>query len=819
MNTFSISFLQSLMARILPTASARSFADLASRGMVAMGLLICLAIVVRHTSGNGSYLSPKTPAPYAPPITTVAVSAHRRRELEGAGNSRVDSSIRAASYARFSSALQDESSNADQQRKCREKAGTNGHEISTSLEFSDSAVSGTKLQREGLDALLAAAKAGEIDVLYFHSLSRLSRESVITLPLLKQLVYNYGVRVISVTEGIDSNDTAWELIAHIMSIVHEQYLKDLAENVLRGQEGAVEAGFSVGDYCFGYTSEPIPGSERGRRGRNPKPRKMYIFDSAKVAWVSRMFHWFVHERRSISWITRELNRLGAPKDHRATTKEWRHQYVTGYLQNRKFLGWWLWGATRNVRDPLTGKIRQVDRDPSECEKWLRHFPHLQVIDDETFEEAQRFLKINQETCAGNRTEKGKFNGSSSDVNANHPRHLLSKLIQCGGCGRKMIVGGRNGKYLFCPGYRMGVCTCQTQLRRDLAERMILDQVGERIAANAPWQQQVLRETLASWKTVEDTVPSELAAARQNLAEVERKITNLLDRIEAGHGGPELDERLSQRREERRGFAERVERLSQVDENRPPQPTASWVVEQLGKLNEVLRNATPAAAHALRDLVGGVIVVDEIREPGRKRFYLQGRFTIASSEIATTLPGSTSHGVAQEVPDGLAEEVVIDFREPQTIVVESEQAKLLYDQGLMNCEIAKQLGCSRSRLTKILKYWFESRGLVMPDGRSRRSSLEKKHLELPYYQQIADEVMLLFEQDMLLGDIAAQLGCDKNTVTSSIRWWHEQRDLPVPDGRTRRKSLEVKSKPKNKETKPGNDDLPSNSEKESDDADE
>ena len=73
--------------------------------------------------------------------------------------------------------------------------------------------------RTGLNAMLAAAEAGKFKVLYFHSLSRLARESVISLPLLKHLVYNLGVRVISVTEGIDSDNTAWELIAHIMSIV------------------------------------------------------------------------------------------------------------------------------------------------------------------------------------------------------------------------------------------------------------------------------------------------------------------------------------------------------------------------------------------------------------------------------------------------------------------------------------------------------------------------------------------------------------------------------------------------------------------------
>ncbi|MHC4400607.1 MAG: recombinase family protein, partial [Planctomycetota bacterium] len=114
----------------------------------------------------------------------------RRREACPSGDPPVDPSVRAASYSRFSSDMQRDESNSDQQRKCREKAATKGHDISSELEFTDEAVSGTKLHRDGLDAMLAAAEAGEFSVLYFHSLSRLSRESVITLPLLKQLVYN-----------------------------------------------------------------------------------------------------------------------------------------------------------------------------------------------------------------------------------------------------------------------------------------------------------------------------------------------------------------------------------------------------------------------------------------------------------------------------------------------------------------------------------------------------------------------------------------------------------------------------------------------------
>ena len=717
----------------------------------------------------------------------------------------LDPSVTAASYARFSSDMQRDESISDQQRKCHEQAAANGHTIVPELEFADKAVSGTKRHRDGLDAMLAAAEAGEFKVLYLHSLSRLSRESVITLPLMKQLVYNYGVRVVSVTEGIDTDNTAWDLTAHVMSIVHEQYIKDLSKNVLRGQEGAVLAGFSVGDHCFGYSSAAVPGSEQGRHGRKAKPRMIYVIDAETAAWVLRIFKWFVDERLSLREITRELNRLGAPKDHRSTTPQWRHQYLSKLLQNRKYIGDWPWAQKKNVRDPLTGKIRQQDRSPQECEKWTRRLPHLRLVDDETFAEAQRILKANQSVVADSRKKNGKLKGSKRGAGGCHPRHILSQLIVCEQCGRVFSVGGPNGRYLFCPGHHMGTCPCRTQLRRDRAERMILDEIGSHILDNPDWRKLVQEETLKAWNAQEATVPSELEAARRGLAEVERKIGSLIDRIEDDRGGPELDARLAQRRAEKRDLAQRVDRLQRTDQSRPARPTESWIEERLANLGEVLSQGPPAAAHALRDLVGGKIVVSEMREPGRQRFYLQGRFAITGKAIVERLVGTDAgcgSGAACDSGESRGEsrqKFVIDFRETPKIETQSQQAKQLYDRGLLYVEIAKEMGCNRSYVTKLLKHWFASRGEEMPNGYKRRSTLKNKQVDPTIPQKIADDAMALYRKDMLLQDIAAALEVDRNTITAAIRWWHESRDLPVPDGRTRRKGLEQKVSVKSNES--------------------
>ena len=418
-------------------------------------------------------------------------------------------------------------------------------------------------------------------MLYFYSLSRLARESVITMPVLKELVYVHKIRVISVSEGMDSQRDGWDLIATLLSIQHERFIAELSHNVFRGQEGAVLNGYSVGDYCFGYTSIPAPDGQQTGRGRNAKPRMIYAVEMEEAKWVEQIFYWFIYERRSIRWIARELNRLSAPKDHRATTPKWHHQYVAKLLANPKYIGRWGWGQKKNVRNPLTGQVRQEDRPIEEQEKWMRHFPHLQIIDDETFQKAQDLLAENKEKYAKNRKSDGRFRRGSG---ANgHPRHLLSTVIECGVCGATFHVGGANGKYMFCPGYHRGTCDCQTQLRRDRAERMILDAVGQEILESPEWQRAVQEAMQRAWSLQDSRLPSELQSAKNRLTTIDRKISGLVDRVEDGDQAPEISQRLQQRRQERREIQQAIEKLQRQYENRGPAPTAAWVRQQLRDL--------------------------------------------------------------------------------------------------------------------------------------------------------------------------------------------------------------------------------------------
>jgi DNA invertase Pin-like site-specific DNA recombinase len=631
--------------------------------------------------------------------------------------------------------------------------------------------------------MLRGAEAGEFKTLNFHSLSRLSRESVITMPMLKQLVYVHKVRIVSVTEGLDSGRDNWEVIASIMSLLHERYIKELSENVFRGQEGAVLAGLCVGDYRFGYKSVPIPGSERTRKGRHAKPRMTYVIDETTAPWVVRIFHWFVRERRSLRWITRELNRRGAPKDHRSSTKLWRHQLVANLLASEKYIGVWRWGDMQNSRVPGTGKIRQAPRPEEETEKWTRQFPHLKIVEVEEFKKAQELLQENYEKYAAHRRANGTIRWRDRGSADCPPRHLLERLVQCGECNSTFHVGGTSGHYLYCSGYPKGICGCKTQLRRERAERMILAEIGKRILADPFWFKTVYESALKSWQQHEEQTPAELAAAERALSDISAKIARLVDAIETGLDDPDLKARLEARRDERRVLAKTLDELRRTKDTEASEPTEEWVKQRLEQLHECLQGDQPAAAIALRELLGGKIVVSEIRGDG-KRHRLQDRFTICAGAVAGL--AAVSPQTFGKEGDLLSDEIVVEFVDPNPLDAEAEEAKVLYDQGLMSTDIARKLGCSKSKVTKLIRHWFEVRGEAMPDGRARRSQLDRQHTDPQLYQTIADDVKRLCDDGVLLQEIAERLDCDRNTVTKALRYWHTSRGLCAPDGRTRRK---------------------------------
>ena len=112
----------------------------------------------------------------------------------------------------------------------------------------------------------------------------------------------------------------------------------------------------------------------------------------------------------------------------------------------------------------------------------------------------------------------------------------------------------------------------------------------------------------------EQLPTQLTQTRKQLAEVNQKVARLLDTVEAGTAPEDVQERLDLRRSEKQALERTLSELERHESMRHPEPTEAWVLERFQELEAVLREGGPAAALALRGLVGGRIVVRQIKRP-------------------------------------------------------------------------------------------------------------------------------------------------------------------------------------------------------------
>jgi len=690
--------------------------------------------------------------------------------------------IRVASYSRYSTNLQDERSLDQQQNRCREKAAQFGMAIPSELEFSDAASSGTKPDRKGVTDLIYAAESGLIDVIIVDSLSRLSREVCFTLSTLKNIVTVHGVRFISVTEGIDSALGNWEVISMILSYGHEQFIKNLGSTVIRGQSDAHLNGYSTGTFPFGYKSVDLVGTEFGRQR---KLRKKVMIHEDNTQWVRKIFDWFVKDKMPIQQIAKELTRLGAPKDRRSTVSHWNHQSVSHMLSNAYYIGICAYGKKTNVRNPLTGKVHQKLRPVEESDKWITVREDLRIIDQETFDQAQERLEENRSRYAKKRGKAGRFTGATNDIQ--NPRHHLQGLFVCSKCNSPFIT--HSAHYMQCKGNINGLCDVNTCLPRVLAKKIIIENLQRLLEKNQPLVECLFETLKKSIEVRKTNQPNELESFTKNLKEVTSKINRLLDLFENlkeadPEGQKDLQDKIKARTQEKRNLEKQLAKLTGSSKQSTPVPTLPLIQDKLNFIANAIGNDTLSKIPWYKIL--GTIALMEVDTIGHKRKHFAGFLKLETSRLLSLVTDG-----AEILSDGCDEEVLLDFIDDPKWFAFKDRILELHAKKMKHKEIAKALGCPRNWVTLALKAHAEESGVPYVDGRKLKKRLGKVTAAM----KIADQAKALMDEGWLLQEIAKKLECGRDNITAAIKHWYSSRGLPVPDGRTRRKSLERKSSKK------------------------
>jgi site-specific DNA recombinase len=427
--------------------------------------------------------------------------------------------MRVSIHARYSSDLQRAASIEDQILVCKERLVREGWTLTAT--YSDRGISGASHLRPGYQAMLAAARRGEFDIVLAEALDRISRDQEHVASFFKQMTFA-GIRVVTLAEG-----DIGELHVGLKGTMNALFLKDLADKTRRGLRGRVEQGRSGGGLCYGYQINRSAEGERGVRE----------IDETEAAVIRRIFSDFA-AGKSPRRIAAELNREGvrgpAGRPWGDTTIRGHALRGTGVLRNELYVGRLVWNRLRYSKNPTSG--RRVSRVNPAADWIVRDVPELRIVDHNLWSRVQTRLGAIRSSERVAKARATKFWAYR------RPQHLLTGKGVCGVCGGPTALIGKD--YLACSAARrQGTCGNRASVRLSELERWIIEALRHQLMSP-----DLVAEFVRAFNEEINKSRRERDHRRESLLreqkEVEGRIDTLLDAFASGAlKGPSVQAKL------------------------------------------------------------------------------------------------------------------------------------------------------------------------------------------------------------------------------------------------------------------------------------
>lgn len=407
--------------------------------------------------------------------------------------------IRAAIYARYSSALQSDRSIEDQVELCRAHAKREGMQIVGVYE--DRARSGASVAgREGLERLRADAAAGRFDTIVMESLDRLSRDMEGLGAVFKRLTH-HGVTITQVHGGVaDVVDIG---VAGLMGSI---FLKQLSEKTRRGLAGVFRDGRNAGGKSYGYRT--VPG----------KPGELVI-DEDEANVVRRICaDYLAGETPRAIAVALNAQGIRPPRGERwnASTVAGSKSRGVGILRNPLYAGRRVWNQLRYVKDPDTGK--RISRFNPKDQVQTLDVPALAIVDAATWQRVQDRLEQR---------------GHQKPEHGRKPKRLLSGILRCGQCGGGLSAcGGKSLRVRCSRHYESGTCDNRRTYALAPIEQRVIDALRDHLR-DPQLIAVYVAEYRAEHKRRAAEARTETTAMQRRLAELGREIDRGTDALLKG----------------------------------------------------------------------------------------------------------------------------------------------------------------------------------------------------------------------------------------------------------------------------------------------
>ena len=394
----------------------------------------------------------------------------------------------------------------NQQEICRAFAEKKGWSIAGSS--ADDNISGMNFSRRGLDILTAAVQAKQVDTVLVKDLSRLGRHRTQTA-LFIDFLREKQVRVISVTEGVDTFCEEDDLMIGVRGLMNDYYAKDIGKKIRAGYRQKQKAGLVITP-PFGYWKDKNTGQIK--------------IDTEAAVTVQHIYSLYL-QGCGQKEISRRLNVMGrkTPAQFRAERygKEVRQTHKT---RDGQFL--WTYASVKNIlveesytgvlvnhrREYLGGKARAVNEA-----EWLRHENFYPVIIEKTiWQQVQTRLKQQARPAVNNRT-----------------KHRYAGLLTCRECGNTFIPmircwnGSRRVEYV-CRGYhRNGKGYCNShRIHEEVLDKVVWDyteKLREQYAAELKEVTQLQKQ----WALRKPVLDAHCLALQKEILRLEQEVDELV----------------------------------------------------------------------------------------------------------------------------------------------------------------------------------------------------------------------------------------------------------------------------------------------------
>lgn len=307
--------------------------------------------------------------------------------------------------------------------------------------YADEALTGTKETRPEFQRLLDDCRNGKIDMIITKSISRLARNTVTMLEVVRELK-SMNIDVYFEKENIHSLSGDGELMLTILASFAQEESRSVSENC----KWRIRKGFAEGElinlrFMYGY---------RIKKG------KIEIEESE--AEIIRMIFKDYIEGIGGTAIAKKLREMGVKK---LRGGKWNSERVIEIIKNEKYAGNALL-QKKYVKDHLT---KTLVWNKGNLPKYYAEGTHPAIIYLETFEMAQEILCKNRERYLG---VSGVY------------KYPFSSKITCGICGKKYRHKNRQGRISWnCSTYlKYGKDSCPSkQIPEDILYMITTEVLG------------------------------------------------------------------------------------------------------------------------------------------------------------------------------------------------------------------------------------------------------------------------------------------------------------------------------------------------------